>query len=195
MPHQVRRKPQRRAGSARGRARSRRAGRPAMEQAYARIEGEAVLRHETRSGMLHLLAREPGLSLQEIGARVRLARGPTQWHLDKLERNGYVARLRHGGESLYFPRGTSPHQAKAVAVLREPSRRALLKLVARKPGVRPSEVARALGLQPPTIRHHARELLDLGLLMQQDTPTAVLYLPTSQGLHLLEKLEGPAPSA
>jgi predicted transcriptional regulator len=166
------------------RRRARRAA-PRLERAYARIEGEAVLQHEARGDMLRLIQARPGLSLQEIGSAVRLARGPTQWHLDKLERNGYVARVRHGGESLFFPRAMAPAQARALAALRHPSRRALLALAARQPGLRPSEAAKALGLGPPTIRHHARALLDLGLLVQHGEAHAVRYEPTSLGLQLL----------
>lgn len=165
---------------------------PAAEDAYARIEGEAVLEHEARGDMLRIIQASPGLSLREIGERIRLARGPTQWHLDKLERNGYVARVRHGGESLFFPRAMPPGQARALAVLRHPSRRELLELAARRPGLRPSEAARELGLQPPTIRHHARELLELGLLAQEGEAHAVRYVPTPVGQQVLEALRGPA---
>jgi predicted transcriptional regulator len=168
-----------------GKKRRRRKAKPAMEHGYARIEGEAVLQHEARGDMLRIIKAKPGISLQEIGAEVRLARGPTQWHLDKLERNGYVARVRHGGESLFYPRAMPPAQVKALAALRHPSRRALLSLVARRPGLRPSEAARELALTPPTIRHHARELLELGLLAQQGDSHAVQYLPTPTGLQLL----------
>jgi predicted transcriptional regulator len=160
-----------------------------LEEAYARIEGEAVLRHETRGDMLRLIQRQPGLSLQELCDRVHLARGPTQWHLDKLERNGYVARVRHGGESLFFPRAMPRDQARALAALRHPSRRALLLLASRNPGLRPSEAARELGLRPPTIRHHARELLELGLMTQHGDSHAVKYLPTPAGLQLLGTLD------
>lgn len=160
-----------------------------LEHAYARIEGEAVLKHEARGDMLRLIQRTPGLSLQEIGAQVKLARGPTQWHLDKLERNGYVARVRHGGASLFFPRNMPPQQVKALAALRHPSRRALLSLAERRPGLRPSEASRLLELGPPTIRHHARELLALGLLSQAGEANAVKYLPTSVGLQMLRALE------
>ena len=162
---------------------------PGLEEGYARIEGEAVLKHEARGDMLRLIQRSPGLSLQEIGARVRLARGPTQWHLDKLERNGYVARVRHGGESLFFPRAMPPGQVRAMAALRHPSRKALLALAARRPGLRPSEASRELALQPPTIRHHARELLELGLLAQHGDASAVRYLPTALGLQLLGAID------
>jgi predicted transcriptional regulator len=164
----------------------------AMEQGYARIEGEAVLQHETRGDMLRLLQQEPGLSLGEVGRRVGLARGPTQWHLDKLERNGYLTRVRHGGETLFFPRALPPQQARALAALRHPSRRALLQLAARAQGLRPSEAARELGLQPPTIRHHARELLQLGLLAQHGDERAVRYLPTPAGMAMLASLQAPA---
>jgi predicted transcriptional regulator len=172
-----------------GKRRRKRKVRVQAEQAYARIEGEAVLEHATREAMLRLIQTDPGLSLQEIVSRVRLARGPTQWHLDKLERNGYVARVRHGGESLFFPRHMPAAQTKAMAALRHPSRRGLLALAASRPGVRPSEAARELGLQPPTIRHHARELLALGLLVQHGEANAVQYLPTPAGLAMLGGLE------
>jgi predicted transcriptional regulator len=163
-----------------------------MEQGYARIEGEAVLQHETRGDMLRLLQQEPGLSLGEVCARVKLARGPTQWHLDKLERNGYLTRVRHGGETLFFPRALPPQQTRALAALRHPSRRALLQLASQAQGLRPSEAARELGLQPPTIRHHARELLDLGLLAQHGDERAVRYVPTQAGLAMLAAVHAPA---
>jgi predicted transcriptional regulator len=182
-----------------GRKRSRRTKRLPMEQGYARIEGEEVLRHEARGDMLRIIQASPGMSLQEIGSKVRLARGPTQWHLDKLERNGYVARVRHGGESLFFPRNTPPQQAKALAALRHASRRQLLALAAGNPGLRPSEASRLMALGPPTIRHHARALLDLGLLSQVGEGNAVKYLPTALGLQLLRAVEaeakGQAPAA
>ncbi|MCA1813984.1 MAG: helix-turn-helix domain-containing protein [Halobacteriales archaeon] len=163
-----------------------------MEQGYARIEGEQVLQHETRGDMLRLLNAQPGLSLGEVGARVGLARGPTQWHLDKLERNGYLTRVRHGGETLFFPRALPPAQTRSLAALRHPSRRALLELASRAQGLRPSQAARELGLQPPTIRHHARELLDLGLLAQHGDERAVRYVPTQTGLAMLASLQAPA---
>ncbi|HVL86829.1 MAG TPA: winged helix-turn-helix transcriptional regulator [Candidatus Thermoplasmatota archaeon] len=131
---------------------------------YSRITGIQVLDHGTRHDMLSMITAKPGTSFKELQDAVRLADGPTTWHLEKLSREGFVSLVRDGKTRRYFTKDFPPTLAKAIVAVREPSRRALLHGIFARAGASQTELAAAVGLSPPTALHHLDILEKQGLV-------------------------------
>lgn len=134
------------------------------EGLYARIEGKELLKHEAREEILDVLKREPGLCFQEIQDRVGLAPGTTKWHLNKLKGSSFIASMRDGRHTRFYPSGMDKTTLKAVVAIRDPSRLALVRMVQRNPGINQGDLASAAGLAQSTASHHLERLIEEGLV-------------------------------
>lgn len=147
------------------------------EGLYARIEGPALLEHEARETILHVLKRDPGLSFQEVQDHVGLAPGTTKWHLDKLQRSRFLGSTRDGRHTRYYPTGLDPKTVRAIVALRDPSRLALVRMVMRNPGISQGDLAHATGLAQSTVSHHLSRLCEDRLVRKErDGRTARYYV-------------------
>ncbi len=145
------------------------------ESLYSRITGKQVLEHKVRKGLLNALKRQPGLSFPELQRHAGLSAGTVEWHLDKLQQEGFITASRDGRTRRYFPKATPPDLKKAMVLLRDASRRELVTRVLRSPGIHQGALADAMGLSHATVHHHAKRLLEADLLRKEKDGRTVGY--------------------
>lgn len=151
------------------------ARRSSREGLYSRLEGAEVLEHKVRRAMLKALKRQPGLSFPDLQDLTGLSSGTVEWHLKKLEKEGFITASRDGRTRRYFPKATPPDLKKAVVLLRDPSRRELAHRVLRNPRMPQKTVARDMGLSHATVHHHAKRLQRENLLAKVKDGRTVGY--------------------
>jgi len=145
---------------------------------YARLEGRVLLQHEAREAIVDLLRRRPALAFVDVQQAIGLAPGTTKWHLDKLVRSGFIACRRDGRTVRYYPTGMDPAVVEAIVSIRDPSRLAIVRVVARSPGVTQGDLAGILGLAQSTVSHHTARLVEEGLLgARRDGKTVTYTVP------------------
>ncbi|MES2154562.1 MAG: helix-turn-helix domain-containing protein [bacterium] len=131
---------------------------------FSRVQAEDVLANPTRARIAQLVQREPGIHLQELVRRVGIGNGAVEHHLRTLAEAGAVVASRRHGYTCYFPRGTGRLAMEAAPLVKSPVAKAILAAARGQPGVTSAEVARRLGVSPPTVHYHVDRLRKAGIL-------------------------------
>jgi predicted transcriptional regulator len=158
------------------------------EDLYSRITGKEVLHHDVRRSLLNALKRQPGLSFPELKRQCGLAAGTVEWHLDKLEDEGFITASKDGRTRRYFPSDTPPDMKEAMVQLQNASRRELVSRVLRAPAEVPQgELATRMGLSHATVHHHAKRLMEADLLEKEKDGRTVGYRVPDDNRTTVEK--------
>jgi predicted transcriptional regulator len=144
---------------------------------YSRLTRSNLLDNEHRDRVYKLIQETPGLNVSEIGKRTRLGWGTTVYHLDRLEREGFVAAERGGLHKCYFAVGLVDRDArKAAAQLKDGPRRDVAAVLLATPGITQGELATALGMSPSAASKQVTKLEAAGLVRRErDWKTVRLY--------------------
>lgn len=136
-----------------------------MTGMYARISRTEVLDNRVRDRVFRTVRDRPGLSVTEIQAALGLGWGTTVYHLDRLERNGYVTSTRAGLARRYFAAGALPSERReGLATLKRPQLALLASRILQTPGLPQGEIAADLGLSKSAAAKQLAELERAGLV-------------------------------
>lgn len=126
---------------------------------YRRILRRHALEHETRRGILALLADRPALTTAQIARAMTVDRRTAAHHLDILHEFGLLSAERHGSRVLWYVPGT-PTDPRALA-LRSEKARAVAQALAAEPGLTVRALAQRTGLARATAAWHAVRVRDV----------------------------------
>lgn len=160
------------------------AGGGAAMAGWRHVHRRNVLDHPGRLAILQLLRRQPGLHLRAIARATGLPAQRAAYHLRMLERLGLVASRSLGGKRCYHEAGLRPEVKRALldaSLAPSPAQQRVLALLAQRPGLSQSEVARQLGMLPGRARWHLRRLAARGALVEARAGKALTYRPASIG--------------
>ena len=131
---------------------------PALAPLYTRIARGRVLEHPTRAAIADLVRAEPGVTFGDVQRRLGLAAGQLTHHARVLEEGGVLFSTPDGQRRRLF------HvQHGRVAPVPPLAERALAHLRREGP-MRPSDLARALGVSRQALHHHVKGLAAGGLV-------------------------------
>ena len=135
---------------------------------YSRLSRGQLLDHERRDEVFQLVRAEPGISLTDIAQRTGLGWGTAVYHLDRLERGGFLMSERNGGRRCYFPVGRVPKDARpSLGALQQETTRNVASFVVERPGATQTELADALGMTPSAASKQVSKLESIGLLRRE----------------------------
>ena len=77
---------------------------------YARVRGSAILELEARRKILEMVTRQPGLHFRALLRTSGFGSGTLHYHLDVLEREGYVTARREGRTKKFYPSPAPPNR-------------------------------------------------------------------------------------
>jgi DNA-binding MarR family transcriptional regulator len=149
---------------------------------FSRLKRDKLLDNPHRQAIMQAVESQPGVHYRELVRNVGLPGGTVKHHLDKLVEGGLVTVVAGPGYSCYFKPGTEDRRLmESVAVLKSPVAWGILEAVRSEGGTTASEVARRLGVTPPTVHHHLKRLEQAGLVRRQRKGRSVCLLATTQG--------------
>ena len=135
---------------------------------YSRLSRGQLLDHERRDEVFQLVRAEPGISLTDVAARTGLGWGTAVYHLDRLERAGFLMSERSGGRRCYFPVGTVPKDARpSLGALQQETTRSVASFVVERPGATQTELADALGMTASAASKQVSKLESIGLVRRE----------------------------
>lgn len=152
-----------------------------------------VLQHDVRKRIYATLQEGAGATLTQLTTRLGLTATNTLWHLRKLEQANLVRTRRFHGSTLYYVVEGGVQQRTltvCVAALSVGNARDILHHVLQNPGVHQRELARAIGVNPGTIRWHVRKLIDAGVLTEEPRGSTRAYFATEAGRSALGRFGG-----
>ena len=135
---------------------------------YSRLARSEILDNERRDEVNKLIRESPGIALSEIAQRTGLGWGTTVYHLDRLERAGFVVSESHAGRRCYFPIGTLPREARPMlGALQQETTRSVAQFVAARPGATQTELCEGLGLSASAASKQVSKLESAGLVRRE----------------------------
>lgn len=135
---------------------------------YSRLGRGELLDHKRRDEVFQLVRNEPGISLSDVAAKTGLGWGTVNYHLDRLERGGFVTSERANGRRAYFPVGAVPKDDRAsLGALRQDTTRNVASFVQERPGATQTELAEALGLTASAASKQVSKLESIGLVRRE----------------------------
>ncbi|MEA3136560.1 MAG: hypothetical protein QOC71_841, partial [Thermoplasmata archaeon] len=144
----------------------------ALAPLFSRIDEDDLLDNPNRARILDLVRAEPGIHFQDLSRKAAVGRGTLDHHLRKLVDAELVTIRRTSGYSCCFPKGVGAIDRRlmdAAPVLRSEGGRAVLQVVARRPGASSRDLAVELGLAPSTVSYHHKRLETAGLVLPDPT--------------------------
>lgn len=103
----------------------------------------------------------PGIHYRELLRTVGLSNGTLAFHLDHLERGGYVRSFRVHGRRRLFPVGLRPQPQDFLITERQ---RGIVRFLRESPGASQHEVRQALALSRSSVSYNLRALVDLRIV-------------------------------
>lgn len=133
---------------------------------YRRLTAEEVLANDLRQRILDLVAEDPGVHASALARRLDVAVTTVLYHVDVLADAGHLTVKRSDGQVTCFPADGAGTilERELVLALRAPGKSDLLEVLREEPGLNISEAARRLDRNRSTVKRHADELVDRGLV-------------------------------
>jgi len=145
---------------------------------YSRLARSELLDHKRREALLALVRSSPGMTLSAIAKRSALAWGTAVYHLDRLERAGFLVSERNAGRRCYFVATGVPRDARAsLGTLQQETTRSVATFGAERPGATQSELCEGLGMTASAASKQVSKLESAGLVRREREWRAVRLHP------------------
>lgn len=114
---------------------------------YFRVQPNELMENARRERVVGLIRARPGIGPTEIADALGTGWGVVSYHLDRLERAGFITSQRVGHHRCYFLPGAVPRdEQRTRGMFRVETTRRIAVLVTEKPGLTQSELCGQLGL-------------------------------------------------
>ncbi len=128
---------------------------------YSRLGPAELHGSESRRRLVDEVSAHPGITFSELRSSLGLANGVLSYHLGVLERENALRSLRLAGRRRYVATGATVPGLDDLLPLRQ---RAIVRALARSPGLSQSGLARRLDLGRQTVSKGVRRLVEQGIL-------------------------------
>ncbi len=144
---------------------------------YSRIKKDEVLDNFTRGAIYGFIVANPGAHYNLIKQELMLNNGAIIYHLDILERKGYVSSEKAGIFKKYYPKGFKK-EGGILEMLTDLQRRIFHEIEA-TPGVSQKEIANRMNITARALNYHIKTLMKVQLIMLERVGRRTLCFITS----------------
>lgn len=139
----------------------------------------SVLMNPTRQQIFCLLHSKPCIHLTMLARKVDIAPNSLKWHLDKLEKRGFITSHRMGNRLVFFPTDMIPeHLCESFFQLnKEVIRGTFVQIIAR-PGISQKDVKLGVERNHQAVHRSARVLVQASMVEAVKDGTLTRYYPT-----------------
>ncbi|MFX0117224.1 MAG: winged helix-turn-helix transcriptional regulator [Candidatus Hodarchaeota archaeon] len=125
----------------------------------------SLLMHPARRRIYSLVCESPGTYFHQIGEILNIPTGTLAWHLKKLQEDGLLGTVKHGGKRIYFPIALrSPEVEKIFTILQNETTQRIFLYVVNNSAQTQTEIAQELDLHHDTARYHLSALESVELV-------------------------------
>jgi predicted transcriptional regulator len=148
---------------------------------FTRVQGPKLLEHAARQDIVSTIEQRPGIHFMELSRSTHLGHGALDHHLRLLVKGDLILEVHSHGYKCYVLKGAHDHRAvRGLPALKSDGSKAILDLVRRSPGLRPTAIAQQAGISPPSVTYHVRRLEEAGLIRRETDGTSVKLFATEQ---------------
>ena len=140
-----------------------------------RISRKNVLEHDTRRATYLCIRENRGINHASLSRRLGVNAGTLRYHLATLCESGQIVAERDHGFLRYYANGRAAREGEGYPI--NGTRREILDLLARNPGIARKEVASALGISGASVTWHMSLLIRDGAVRSEKDGRLVRYFP------------------
>lgn len=132
---------------------------------YAHIQRDEVFNNQVRERIFGVVKGDPGVSATEVAERAGVAWGTTLYHLNVLEQNRMVVRVKDGRYLRYFENGAVGSGSRAgLMLLRNATTAKVAETVAATAGLTQKDLSARLDMTPQALHWHLQRLEAAGMV-------------------------------
>jgi predicted transcriptional regulator len=133
---------------------------------YTKLRKDKILDQRTRGLIQGYITANPGCNYTIIRDNLDLADGTLTYHLQVLEREGFVYSIREGLFRCFYPQGVPPPRRGKLHL--SDVQADIVRIVKRIPGITVGEIATAMNRRPNVISYHLKLLKEGGLVRMEE---------------------------
>lgn len=150
---------------------------------YTKLRKDTILNQRTRGLIEGYITANPGCNYTIIRDNLDLADGTLTYHLQVLEREGFVYSIREGLFRCFYPQGVPPPRRGKLHL--SDTQADLVRIVKRIPGITVGEIATAMNRRPNVISYHLKLLKEGGLLRMEEDGRHVRVYPIDTAVAMI----------
>ncbi|PKK86291.1 MAG: hypothetical protein CVT48_01790 [Thermoplasmata archaeon HGW-Thermoplasmata-1] len=148
---------------------------------YSKVKKNMVLEHETRYRMFAAIKDNRGMNMSELKKISGVGWGQVAYHLDVLEREGYVTSVRHGRSRRFFIKGEIDYwKREREAVLKNRATQEIYGIIKDNPGIIQRILAERMGFAHSTVNWHVGQLRGVELVEERHTGRSTHYFANGE---------------
>jgi predicted transcriptional regulator len=133
---------------------------------YTKLRKDKILDQRTRGLIQGYITANPGANYTIIRDNLDLADGTLTYHLQVLEREGFIYSIREGLFRCFYPHGIPPPKRGKLHL--SDTQADIVRIVKRIPGITVGEIATAMSRRPNVISYHLKLLREGGLVRMEE---------------------------
>lgn len=150
---------------------------------YTKLRKDKILDQRTRGLIEGYITANPGANYTIIRDNLDLADGTLTYHLQVLEREGFVYSIREGLFRCFYPQGVPPPKRGKLHL--SDTQADIVRIVKRIPGITVGEIATAMNRRPNVISYHLKLLRDGGLIRMEEDGRHVRVYPIDTAVAMI----------
>jgi len=150
---------------------------------YTKLQKDKILDQRTRGLIEGYITANPGANYTIIRDNLSLADGTLTYHLQVLEREGFVYSIREGLFRCFYPQGVPPPRRGKLHLSDVQSD--VVRIVKRIPGITVGEIATAMNRRPNVISYHLKLLREGGLIRMEEDGRHVRIYPIDTAVAMI----------
>jgi predicted transcriptional regulator len=150
---------------------------------YTKLRKDKILDQRTRGLIEGYITANPGCNYTIIRDNLELADGTLTYHLQVLEREGFVYSIREGLFRCFYPQGVPPPKRGKLHL--SDTQMDIIRISKRIPGITVGEIASAMNRRPNVISYHLKLLREGGLVRMEEDGRHVRVYPVEAAVAMI----------
>ncbi len=147
---------------------------------YTKLRKDEILDQFTRGRIYGYITANPGDHYNSIQKALDIPNGTFAYHLQVLEKEGYIRSVWEGTHKCFFPAGMKiPSRGNTL----RSGQRLIIERILEEPGISQKEIAESLGVSSATVNYHIKDLLDMGVVETERKGMRLKYYINRDLLH------------
>ncbi len=128
---------------------------------YTKLKKDQILDQFIRGKIYGYILANPGDHYNAIQKALDIPNGTFAYHLQVLEKEGFIKSTREGMNRCFFPAGVKiPSRGRTLRA----GQRLVVETILEDPGISQKDIASAIGVSPSTVNYHLKDLLEMGVV-------------------------------
>jgi len=150
---------------------------------YTKLRKDRILDQRTRGLIQGYIMANPGCNYTLLRDNLDLADGTLTYHLQVLEREGFVYSIREGLFRCFYPTGLPPPRRGKLHL--SDTQADIIRICKRIPGITVGEIATAMNRRPNVISYHLKLLSEGGLVTLEEDGRHVRVYPVDTAVAMI----------